>query len=130
MANEEPQFEMGMEGMPDLLSSLLGQWTEPESEVIELLLLESLAPVVEPEPVCVLNIDELLDAWDEEKQEIVVAPEPEPESEPEPASLLNIEALLDAWDDDKQEIVTEPEPERELVKLARAIAEEIGRAHV
>ena len=124
MANEEPQFEMGMEGMPDLLSSLLGQWTEPESEVIELLPLESLAPVVEPEPVSVLKIDELLDAWDDEKEEIVVAPEPEPESEPEPASLLNIEALLDAWDDDKQEIVTEPEPERELVKLARAIEDD------
>ncbi len=132
MANEEPQIEMGMEGMPDLLSALLGEWTEAAPEVIELLPIEALAPVFEAEPVSLLNIESLLEAWDEEKQEAVIEPADErvealtPVPEEEPVSLLNIEALLDAWDEEKQEIVAEPapEPERELVKLALAIEED------
>ncbi len=132
MANEELQVEMGMEGMPDLLSALLGEWTEAAPEVIGLLPVESLAPVLEEEPVLLLNIDALLNAWDEEKQDAVAEPALElvesltPVPEEEPVSLLNIDALLNAWDEEKQEIVAEPAPEakRELIKLARAIEED------
>ena len=69
--------------MPDLLSTLLGQWEEPE--VIELLPVESLPQAVAPEPVTLLNIEALLDSWDEEKQEI--AAEPTPDAVPEPVRL-------------------------------------------
>ncbi len=63
MANEQPQFDLGTEGMPDLLSTLLGQWEEPTPEVLA------------TEAEAILDVGALLEAWDENKQEIVAEPE-------------------------------------------------------
>ncbi len=68
MSSEEPEIGIATDGMPDLLSALLSQWQDPVEAVAEPPAETALLNAETP----LLNIESLLNAWDDERQEIVI----------------------------------------------------------